>query len=164
MFQLALKGLQMSALTHQYYTLLCFSLQSKVYRCLAHLINIQRFTYVWHNSSILHLAMFQPAIKGLQMSGITVVSITDTTPLPHNGQRPKKQRRLWMENFVVMCDCECSDQVILVLKYGCWHARFILFWLCGGEVSHSHENGIFVFWMFMCVVPAAEVFPCCLCG
>ncbi|KAK7496932.1 hypothetical protein BaRGS_00011912 [Batillaria attramentaria] len=35
-----------------------------------------------------------PAVKGLQMSGITVVSITDTTPLPHNGHRPKKQRRL----------------------------------------------------------------------
>ncbi|PVD19536.1 hypothetical protein C0Q70_20025 [Pomacea canaliculata] len=35
-----------------------------------------------------------PAIKGLQMSGLTVVSITDTTPLPHNGCRPKKQRRL----------------------------------------------------------------------
>lgn len=35
-----------------------------------------------------------PAIKGLQMSGITIVSITDATPLPHNGHRPKKQRRL----------------------------------------------------------------------
>lgn len=35
-----------------------------------------------------------PAIKGLQMSGITVVSITDSTKLPYNGHRPKKQRRL----------------------------------------------------------------------
>ncbi|XP_076465607.1 small ribosomal subunit protein uS11-like [Babylonia areolata] len=35
-----------------------------------------------------------PAIKGLQMSGLTVVSITDATPLPFNGLRPKKQRRL----------------------------------------------------------------------
>lgn len=35
-----------------------------------------------------------PAIKGLQMSGITAVSITDTTRLPFNGNRPKKQRRL----------------------------------------------------------------------
>ncbi|KAK7115367.1 uncharacterized protein [Littorina saxatilis] len=35
-----------------------------------------------------------PAIKGLQMSGITAVSITDNTRLPFNGSRPKKQRRL----------------------------------------------------------------------
>lgn len=35
-----------------------------------------------------------PAIKGLQMSGLTLVSITDSTPLPHNGLRPKKQRRV----------------------------------------------------------------------
>ncbi|XP_005097522.1 30S ribosomal protein S11 [Aplysia californica] len=35
-----------------------------------------------------------PALKAIQMSGINVASITDTTPLPHNGNRPKKARRL----------------------------------------------------------------------
>jgi len=34
------------------------------------------------------------SIKGLQMGGLNVVSITDTTPIPHNGCRPKKARRL----------------------------------------------------------------------
>ncbi|XP_046543093.1 30S ribosomal protein S11-like [Haliotis rubra] len=29
-----------------------------------------------------------PALKGLQMAGLTVVSITDATPLPFNGNRP----------------------------------------------------------------------------
>jgi len=35
-----------------------------------------------------------PALKALQMTGLNVVSITDTTRLPHNGNRPKKVRRL----------------------------------------------------------------------
>jgi ribosomal protein S11 len=35
-----------------------------------------------------------PALKALEMSGLRIVSITDTTPLPHNGNRPKKVRRL----------------------------------------------------------------------
>jgi len=35
-----------------------------------------------------------PALKALELSGLTIVSITDTTPLPHNGNRPKKVRRL----------------------------------------------------------------------
>ncbi|XP_013871020.1 small ribosomal subunit protein uS11m [Austrofundulus limnaeus] len=34
------------------------------------------------------------AIKGLAMGGLEVVSITDNTPLPHNGCRPRKARRL----------------------------------------------------------------------
>ncbi|KAL5005364.1 hypothetical protein ScPMuIL_018820 [Solemya velum] len=34
------------------------------------------------------------AVKGLQMAGMTIVSLTDTTPIPHNGNRPRKQRRL----------------------------------------------------------------------
>ncbi|XP_078474944.1 small ribosomal subunit protein uS11m isoform X2 [Lampetra fluviatilis] len=36
----------------------------------------------------------QAAIKGLTMGGLEVVSITDTTPIPHNGCRPRKARRL----------------------------------------------------------------------
>ncbi|XP_042339995.1 28S ribosomal protein S11, mitochondrial [Plectropomus leopardus] len=34
-----------------------------------------------------------PAIKGLTMGGLEVVSITDNTPVPHNGCRPRKARR-----------------------------------------------------------------------
>ncbi|XP_041844310.1 28S ribosomal protein S11, mitochondrial [Melanotaenia boesemani] len=33
------------------------------------------------------------AIKGLTMAGLEVVSITDNTPVPHNGCRPRKARR-----------------------------------------------------------------------
>ncbi|KAG7483311.1 28S ribosomal protein S11, mitochondrial [Solea senegalensis] len=35
----------------------------------------------------------QAAIKGLTMGGLDVVSITDETPVPHNGCRPRKARR-----------------------------------------------------------------------
>ncbi|XP_036592985.1 28S ribosomal protein S11, mitochondrial [Trichosurus vulpecula] len=34
------------------------------------------------------------AIKGLTTGGLEVISITDNTPIPHNGCRPKKARRL----------------------------------------------------------------------
>ncbi|KAG2470924.1 28S ribosomal protein S11, mitochondrial isoform X1 [Polypterus senegalus] len=34
------------------------------------------------------------AIKGLTMGGLEVVSITDNTPIPHNGCRPRKARRI----------------------------------------------------------------------
>ncbi|KAM6202107.1 small ribosomal subunit protein uS11m [Rhynchocyon petersi] len=34
------------------------------------------------------------AIKGLTMGGLEVISITDNTPIPHNGCRPRKARRL----------------------------------------------------------------------
>ena len=33
------------------------------------------------------------AIKALKVSGIKVLSITDRTPMPHNGCRPRKRRR-----------------------------------------------------------------------
>lgn len=36
----------------------------------------------------------QSAIKGLTMGGLEVISITDNTPIPHNGCRPRKARRL----------------------------------------------------------------------
>ncbi|MEZ6131486.1 MAG: 30S ribosomal protein S11 [Planctomycetaceae bacterium] len=36
----------------------------------------------------------ESAITGLQSSGITVRSIEDITPLPHNGCRPPKKRRV----------------------------------------------------------------------
>jgi small subunit ribosomal protein S11 len=34
------------------------------------------------------------SIKALKTAGLNVVSITDLTPIPHNGCRPKKKRRV----------------------------------------------------------------------
>ncbi|HEV2526842.1 MAG TPA: 30S ribosomal protein S11 [Thermomicrobiales bacterium] len=34
------------------------------------------------------------AIRSLQASGMMVISISDTTPIPHNGCRPPKRRRV----------------------------------------------------------------------
>lgn len=34
------------------------------------------------------------SIKGLKKSGINILSIQDNTPIPHNGCRPSKKRRL----------------------------------------------------------------------
>lgn len=34
------------------------------------------------------------SIKALKTAGLNVVSISDTTPIPHNGCRPKKKRRV----------------------------------------------------------------------
>jgi len=34
------------------------------------------------------------SIKALKTAGLNVVSITDATPIPHNGCRPKKKRRV----------------------------------------------------------------------
>ena len=36
----------------------------------------------------------ESAIRALQANGLTVTSIKDVTPLPHNGCRPKKRRRV----------------------------------------------------------------------
>ncbi len=36
----------------------------------------------------------EQAIRSLQSSGIRVKSIRDITPVPHNGCRPKKKRRV----------------------------------------------------------------------
>ncbi|GAB4139838.1 MAG: 30S ribosomal protein S11 [Patescibacteria group bacterium] len=36
----------------------------------------------------------EAAIRALQSVGVTVVSITDTTPIPHGGVRQKKPRRV----------------------------------------------------------------------
>jgi len=34
------------------------------------------------------------AIKALKVGGLEVTSITDVTPIPHNGPRPKNRRRV----------------------------------------------------------------------
>ena len=36
----------------------------------------------------------ESAIRGLQAAGLAVRAIEDVTPLPHNGCRPKKRRRV----------------------------------------------------------------------
>ncbi len=36
----------------------------------------------------------ESAITGLQVSGMSIKSIEDVTPLPHNGCRPPKRRRV----------------------------------------------------------------------
>lgn len=36
----------------------------------------------------------EAAIRSLQGAGLTVTAITDVTPLPHNGCRPPKRRRV----------------------------------------------------------------------
>ncbi len=37
----------------------------------------------------------ESAIRAINNSGIRVTSIRDTTPIPHNGCRPPKRRRVW---------------------------------------------------------------------
>jgi small subunit ribosomal protein S11 len=36
----------------------------------------------------------EAAVRSLQSAGLQVVSITDVTPIPHNGCRPRKRRRV----------------------------------------------------------------------
>lgn len=36
----------------------------------------------------------ESAIRALQAAGLTIISIRDVTPIPHNGCRPKKKRRV----------------------------------------------------------------------
>jgi len=36
----------------------------------------------------------EAAIRALQTAGLTVTSIKDVTPIPHNGCRPPKKRRV----------------------------------------------------------------------
>ena len=36
----------------------------------------------------------ESALRALQASGFTVTSIRDVTPIPHNGTRPRKRRRV----------------------------------------------------------------------
>ncbi len=36
----------------------------------------------------------ESALRALQASGFTITSIRDVTPIPHNGVRPRKKRRV----------------------------------------------------------------------
>ncbi len=37
----------------------------------------------------------ETALRSLQSRGFKILSIKDTTPMPHNGARPPKRRRVW---------------------------------------------------------------------
>ena len=41
----------------------------------------------------------ESALRALQIVGFQVNSIRDVTPIPHNGCRPKKRRRVYKINF-----------------------------------------------------------------
>lgn len=36
----------------------------------------------------------ESAVRGLQSAGLNILAIRDTTPVPHNGCRPRKRRRV----------------------------------------------------------------------
>jgi small subunit ribosomal protein S11 len=36
----------------------------------------------------------ESALRALQASGFNIISIRDVTPIPHNGCRPRKRRRV----------------------------------------------------------------------
>ena len=36
----------------------------------------------------------EPAVRGLQSAGLNITMISDDTPVPHNGCRPRKRRRV----------------------------------------------------------------------
>ena len=36
----------------------------------------------------------ESALRALQAAGLTVTTIKDVTPIPHNGCRPRKRRRV----------------------------------------------------------------------
>jgi len=36
----------------------------------------------------------EAAIRSLQTAGLTITGIRDVTPIPHNGCRPRKRRRV----------------------------------------------------------------------
>jgi small subunit ribosomal protein S11 len=36
----------------------------------------------------------EAAIRSLQQAGLNITAITDVTPIPHNGCRPPKRRRV----------------------------------------------------------------------
>jgi len=36
----------------------------------------------------------ETALRALQARGFKIISIKDTTPMPHNGTRPPKKRRV----------------------------------------------------------------------
>ena len=44
----------------------------------------------------------ETALRALQARGFKILSIKDTTPMPHNGTRPPKKRRVWWKLKMLM--------------------------------------------------------------
>ena len=44
----------------------------------------------------------EAAIRAIQSAGISVSSIRDVTPIPHNGCRPPKRRRVYRVGWIVL--------------------------------------------------------------
>lgn len=89
-----------------------------------------------------HFSVVQSAIKGLTMGGLEVVSITDNTPVPHNGCRPRKARRMWpprsgtkpIRNVLIKCFVVSS----LALR---WFYTWRVEWIADG-VNNEHQAGV----------------------
>ena len=43
----------------------------------------------------------ETALRSLQSTGFKILSIKDTTPMPHNGARPPKRRRVWCNQQLI---------------------------------------------------------------
>ena len=54
---------------------------------------IDQYLYGGH-IYLVHWISFQGAVNGIESAGVQVVSVTDVTPVPHNGCKPRKTRRL----------------------------------------------------------------------
>ena len=50
----------------------------------------------------------EAAIRALQACGLEVTSIRDVTPVPHNGCRPPKRRRVYFRRYVSYGSQSCS--------------------------------------------------------
>src|SRR5213078_715149 len=47
----------------------------------------------------------ESAIRAINNAGIRVTAIRDTTPIPHNGCRPPKRRRVYVDFRLLIVDC-----------------------------------------------------------
>ena len=51
------------------------------------------YVYSTFNNTIISISD-ETALRSLQSRGFKILSIKDTTPMPHNGARPPKRRRV----------------------------------------------------------------------
>jgi len=62
----------------------CYTSQSKIEKSFLNSGDINQ----------VHWISFQGAVNGIESAGVQIVSVTDVTPVPHNGCKPRKTRRL----------------------------------------------------------------------
>jgi hypothetical protein len=66
-----------------------------------HILEDSSHCRLCHGKPEFHIVLlfsFQSAIKGLQMGGMDIISVTDSTPVSWNPPRPRKRRKLWAQN------------------------------------------------------------------